>query len=73
MGSQALERAIERVAERTSLLPSVVRHCLTAYADDPELLAAAWDEGYDQAESDHEGTGFWTKRLRGNPYRKGRK
>ena len=32
-------------------------------------LAAAWDEGYDRAESDHYGTGFWTKRLRGNPYR----
>lgn len=32
----------------------------------------SWDEGYDRAESDHEGTGFWTKRLRGNPYRKGK-
>jgi len=34
-----------------------------------EAQEAAWDEGYDRAESDHYGTGFWTKRLRGNPYR----
>ena len=34
----------------------------------PYMLAAAWDQGYDRAESDHDGTGFWTKRLRGNPY-----
>jgi hypothetical protein len=32
------------------------------------LMAIAWDEGYDRAKSDHYGTGFWTKRLRGNPY-----
>lgn len=45
--NESLERAIENVAARTGLLPSVVRHCLTAYADDPQLLAAAWDEGWD--------------------------
>lgn len=28
----------------------------------------AWHEGYDHAEKDHSGTGFWTKRLRNNPY-----
>jgi hypothetical protein len=28
-----------------------------------------WDEGYERAESDHDGTGFWSKRLRANPYR----
>jgi len=36
----------------------------------PHLIAAAWDEGYDRAESDHYETGFWTTRLRANPYRK---
>jgi hypothetical protein len=33
-----------------------------------EANKEAWDEGYDRAESDHHETGFWTKRLRGNPY-----
>jgi hypothetical protein len=44
---------------------------LTAAGFGPVKAAqeAAWDEGYDRAESDHDGTGFWTKRLRGNPYR----
>jgi len=63
--NELLELAIERVAERTSLLPSVVRHCLTAYADDPELLAAAWDEGWDAAAG-------WPQ-VDINPYRKAEK
>lgn len=37
----------------------------TALADKAE----AWDEGYDRAESDGNGAGYWTKRLRDNPYR----
>ena len=36
----------------------------------PYMLAEAWDEGYDRAESDHYGTGFWATRLHGNPYRR---
>ena len=37
----------------------------------PHLMAEAWDEGYDRAETDHYETGFWTTRLRANPHRKG--
>jgi hypothetical protein len=33
-------------------------------------LVEAWGEGYDKAESDHAGTGFWAKGLRSNPYGK---
>lgn len=36
-----------------------------------EAQAEAWDQGYDRAESDRYGTGFWTQRLRANPYRDG--
>ena len=43
-----------------------LREALEAAA--PYMQAQAWDQGYDRAESDHDGTGFWTKRLRGNPY-----
>ena len=43
-----------------------MRFALEAAA--PYMQAQAWDQGYDRAESDHDGTGFWTKRLRGNPY-----
>lgn len=34
-----------------------------------EAAAEAWDEGYDRAETDHWSTGFYTQRLRSNPYR----
>lgn len=47
---------------------TLARFALEAAA--PHMLAEAWDEGYDHAESDHYGTGFWTKRLRANPHRR---
>jgi hypothetical protein len=57
-----LEQSIESVAARTGLLPSVVRHCLTSYADNPLLLAIAWDEGWDA------GAGWPQTEI--NPYRR---
>jgi hypothetical protein len=63
MGIETATNAEHRQAVRQEVI-----RALEAAA--PHLMRAAWDEGYDRAESDHYGTGFWTKRLRGNPYGK---
>jgi hypothetical protein len=34
-----------------------------------KALAEAWDKGYTRAERDHYETGFYTERLRDNPYK----
>jgi hypothetical protein len=67
---EAVEAANRAVFEKFNgmIRPALVRVVLEAAA--PHLMAAAWHEGYDRAESDHYGTGFWTKRLRDNPYGK---
>ena len=72
--TEAIDAAAKIVADREGYgwvndeYREVARSILEAAA--PYMLAAAWDDGYDRAESDHYGTGFWTKRLRGNPYTK---
>jgi len=32
-------------------------------------LEAEWDAGYERAEADSDGTGFWSRRFRSNPHR----
>jgi len=66
MSNERLERAIENVSARTGLLPSVVRHCLTAYADDPILLAQAWEEGFARGLHHYQDSITWPA----NPYLK---
>lgn len=59
----------ENDAEFIAHSPSDVAYLLAELRKRDEVIADAWDEGYERAESDHDGTGFWTKRLRANPYR----
>lgn len=70
-GRASFERHVGRLSTKPLTTIELSPHEILQLLNDTTPQVAAFDEGYEQAETDHDGPGFRAPTARNNPYQEG--